>query len=183
MSHAPNHPDPTPRRARRIAVEAVLIALIVVSGRYFKVVPNVEWVSLLSLTAGLLLGAAGGIRVAAAGELLYSLTSPYGLPHPLVLAAQVLGMAPAGLCGGLLRPRAQPFWVFGAIGLATTLWFDAWTNLATAVVTAHSPAAQRLALAAALPFTAVHVAANVALFAALGPLLRSRLSPWLSRAL
>lgn len=173
MSPSQDSHDLALRRARRIAVEAVLIALIVVSGR-FKVVPNVEWVSTLCLASGLVLGTGAGIRVAAAGELLYSLTSPYGLAPPLVLAAQVLGMAPAGLAGGLLRTRAHPFWVFGVTALVTTLWFDLCTNLAT-VLSLGLPLGP--SLAAAAPFAAVHQGSNVVLFAALGPLLRSRLSP------
>ncbi|MBI5835655.1 MAG: hypothetical protein HZB25_00275 [Candidatus Eisenbacteria bacterium] len=177
MPESPDRHEPVSRRARRIAVEAVLAALIVASGR-FHVIPSVEWVSVLCLAAGLLRGVGGGLRVAVAGMLLYSLTSPYGLASPLVLAAQVLGMAPAGLAGGLLRRGTPAFWVYGAAGFLTTLWFDLWTNLATAqYVGALGPS-----LAAALPFTAVHVASNVVLFAALGPLLRSRLSPLFSSA-
>jgi len=163
--------DRTLERARRIAAEAVLAALIVASGR-LKPVPNVEWVSVLCLSAGLLLGPWAGIRVAVAGELLYSLLSPYGLAPPLVLLAQVVGMAPAGLAGGILGPRRAPFWVFGVAGLLTTLWFDLCTNLASApYVGGIKPA-----LLMGAPASALHVGSNVVFFAAVGPALSARLS-------
>ena len=167
--------DRTLERARRIALEAVLAALIVASGR-FKLLPNVEWVSLFCLTAGLLLGPLAGIRVAAVGEFLYSLLSPYGLAPPLVLLAQIVGMAPAGAAGGFLRRRKHPFWVYGAVAIVTTLWFDLWTNLASAPYAG----GVRRALLLALPFSAIHKLSNVVLFSLAGPILHARLSPHFS---
>ncbi len=170
----PNTPESsrTLQRARRIAGEAVLAALIVASGR-LKIIPNVEWVSVLCLAAGMLLGPWAGIRVAVIGELLYSLTSPYGLAPPLVLLSQVAGMAPAGLAGGLMGRRHHPFWAFGASGLFTTLWFDLCTNLASApFVGGIKPA-----LLMAIPLSAVHVASNVLFFSVVGPALGARLWP------
>lgn len=161
---------PASHRARRIATEAVFAALIVASGR-LKVIPNVEWVSVLCLMAGMLLGPWAGIRVAVLGELLYSLTSPYGLAPPLVLFSQTVGMAPAGLAGGLLGRRKTPFWVFGASGLTTTLWFDLCTNLASApFVGGIKPA-----LLMAIPLSAVHIASNTIFFSSVGPAVQSRL--------
>ena len=172
MNSTASDSHPALERARRIAGEAVLAALIVASGR-LKIIPNVEWVSVLVLAAGMLLGPWAGIRVAVLGELLYSLTSPYGLAPPLVLLSQTVGMAPAGIAGGLLGQRKCPFWAFGACGLVTTLWFDLCTNLASApFVGGIKPA-----LLMAIPFSAVHVASNVLFFSAVGPALGARLWP------
>ncbi len=175
MRSASAEPRPELDRARRVALEAVLAALIVASGR-LKVIPGIEWVSLLCLSGGLLLGIGAGIRLALVGEFLYSLTSPYGLAPPLVLVAQLVGMAPAGLAGGLLRRRSFPFWIYGAAGFVTTLWFDACTDLASVPFVG----GLRPAFLAGLPFRAVHVGSNVVLFAALGPLLSARLRPFFS---
>jgi hypothetical protein len=79
-------------------------------------------------------------------------------------------MVPAGLAGGLLGRRKYPFWVFGASGLTTTLWFDLCTNLASApFVGGIKPA-----LLMAIPLSAVHVASNTLFFASVGPAVQSR---------
>jgi len=172
----PDSHDRTLERARRIAVEAMLAALVVASGR-LKPVPNVEWVSVLCLAAGLLLGPWAGIRVAVAGEFLYSLLSPYGLAPPLVLLSQVAGMAPAGLAGGILGRRRTPFWAFGAAGLLTTLWFDLCTDVATAPYVG----GLKPALLMGAPASALHVGSNIVFFAAAGPALQARFSSRFSR--
>jgi len=68
-------------------------------GYLFAGVPNVELMTLIIALSGGVLGArlamAGGVLAA----VVYSLGSPYGLPVPLMLAAQAVGLGTAGVLG------------------------------------------------------------------------------------
>ena len=111
--------------------------------------------------------------------------NPYGPPHPLVLAAQVVGGGAIGALGGLCGPwllpptgregpgpRARTAILLGA-GLAATLVYDLVTNVAQGIVFGSIPVTLAVA---ALP-TLQHVGSNVAIFAVLGNVA----FPWLSR--
>ncbi len=138
---------------------------------YLDSIPNFEFLTVLLFVGGFVLGPAWGALAAALGEFLYSAMNPYGsgLAVPLVLAAQVAGMALAGVAGGwlgraALRPPILRAALVIAAGVAVTVVFDLLTNLASAVM--FGPIVPTLV--AALPFAAIHVATNAALFAAIG---------------
>ena len=76
---------------------------------YLDSIPNFEFLTVLLFVGGFVLGPAWGALAGALGEFLYSAMNPYGsgLAVPLVLAAQVAGMALAGVAGGLARARRR----------------------------------------------------------------------------
>ena len=63
--------------------------------------PNVELMTLVVALAGGALGPGSGFLVGALAASIYSLGSPIGLPPPLLLVAQALGMGMAGWTGHL----------------------------------------------------------------------------------
>ncbi len=143
---------------------------------YLDSIPNFEFLTVILFVGGFVLGPAWGALAAALGEFLYSAMNPYGsgLAVPLVLAAQTAGMACAGMAcagatGGFVgrltasghAPRGV---VVIASGIAVTLVFDLLTNLASAVL--FGPIVPTLL--AGLPFAAIHVGTNAALFALVG---------------
>lgn len=156
------------------------------TGVYAETIPNFEVLTLIVFGAGVLLGARDGALVGGLTMLVFSLLNPYGAVHPLVTAAQVAGMAPAGVAGGWLGRTGIPgarvpvrAVVLGATGGVLTLLFDLLTNLATGVLFGQV----RVTLLGGVPFALWHIGTNVALFATLGvPLVgvfahyRSRLS-------
>lgn len=138
---------------------------------YLDSIPNFEFLTVILFVGGFVLGPAWGALAGALGEFLYSAMNPYGsgLAVPLVLAAQTAGMACAGAAGGLVgrftvHGQARRGVLVIAAGIAVTLVFDLMTNLASAVL--FGPIVPMLL--AGLPFAAIHVGTNAALFALVG---------------
>ena len=141
---------------------------------YVDSIPNFEFLTVILFAAGFVLGPWGGALAGALGEFLYSTINPYGsgLAVPLVLAAQVVGMAFAGFVGGLVGraplaavpSKALRTLVVVAAGIGVTFVFDLLTNLASAFL--FGPVVPTLV--AAVPFALIHVGTNALLFAGAG---------------
>jgi len=162
--------------------QAVLLGLFsgtgVGLGYLLAAVPGVELMTLNAGLAGLALGAPAAALVGAVSAAVYSLGSPFGPPVPVVLAAQVLGVAAAGWLVGsfatVLRrvPARTASLLAGGLGLLAAGLFDLLTNLAVAVAFA-LPLLPTLA--AGLPLAALHGATAAVSFGALLPALAPRL--------
>lgn len=141
-------------------------------------IPGVELMTLNAALAGLALGPAGGAGVGAISAAAYSLGSPFGPPVPLVLGAQMLGLATVGLAGGWLapvlrrRPTLPSVLLAALLGLAAAVGFDLLTNLAVA---AALDLPLRATLLGGLPLAALHAGTCVVAFASLLPPLAGRL--------
>ena len=130
-------------RTRRLALAGMFAGLAWGAG-YVESVPNFEFLTVLLFAGGFVLGPAWGAFSGGLGAFLFSAVNPYGsgLAVPLVLAAQVAGMAFAGAVGGFLgrAPLAalpSPFLraaVVVAAGVGVTVVYDLLTNLASAVL-------------------------------------------------
>ena len=118
---------------------AMFVAVGLVAGLALSAIPNVELVTAVCFVAGFLLGA--GRRGCSCGgltEALFAGFHPMGSSFGLLLVAQVLGMALAGLAG------AMAAWLVGGqtarrvvscrrslgLGMLATIVFDILTNLA-----------------------------------------------------
>ncbi|MBK8166294.1 MAG: ECF transporter S component [bacterium] len=180
-------PNPPSRHSTTVRVP-VLMGLFagtaVGAGYLLAGIPNVELMSLVAALGGVALGPARGAVVGALAAGVFSLASPYGLPAPLLLAAQMAGLGTAGVAGAVAgrRGRAVPgaaprrswrSWPLAALaGLVVTVVYDGLTNLAI-LASFDFPAG--VVLAGALPFFLVHMATNVAFFAVIFPNLAPRL--------
>jgi len=141
------------------------------TGAYLHPIPNFEPLTLPVFCSGVLLGTRDGALVGGLTMLVYSLLNPYGAVHPLVLAAQVAGEALAGAAGGVCARLGVPgrgpvarAVVLAVCGLALTVVFDLITNVATGLVYGQL----RATLLGGIPFALLHLATNVATFAAVG---------------
>ncbi len=165
-------PRPALRPAERVALSGLLAALAAAGGFALAGVPNVEVVSLLVFLSGHLYGAALGAVVGALGEGLYSGANPLGPPPPPIFAGQVLGMAIAGVAGGIVGALPAPrrgtvrAVIFGAAGVTVTLVFHLLTDAAYALVARLTWAY----IVAGIPFYIIHLVTNAGLFAGAGPL-------------
>jgi len=146
-------------------------------------VPNVELMTLVIALSGAALGSRAGAMSGMLAAAIYSLGSPYGLPHPLLLIAQVCGMGMAGVLGRLgSRPvlsalvksqRARAMIWAGGTGFMATFLYDLLTNLSIIQAFELAPA---VVLSTAIPLFLLHTGANTAIFALLFPVLAPRLA-------
>jgi hypothetical protein len=169
--------------SRRLSYAALMVAAGL-TGVYAEQIPNFEVLTLVVFCSGVLLGARDGAWVGALSELVYSVLNPYGMAHPLVTAAQVTGLALAGVAGGLAVKVGVPGWSppVRAVWLAVaafcvTAIFDLLTNVAGGVVYGQ----MKLTLAGGIPFALIHIGTNVMLFAAIGTPLTSVFAHYRSR--
>ena len=135
-------------------------------------------------SAGVLLGARDGALVGAVTMAIFTLLNPYGPAHPVIMAAQVLGMVISGLAGALFaavglpaRPAPARAMVLVAVAVAVTALYDLLTNAATGVVFGQI----RYWLLAGIPFSLWHIGYNVALFAGIGTPLTAVLARYAER--
>lgn len=159
---------------RHIALGGVLAAMAVVATHTLAAIPNVELTSLTLYLGGALLGPAWGGLTGAVSAVALSLTNPLGLPHPVMLGAQVVAYAAWGLIGGVVGERLRSPAQGVAIGVAGTGLFQLLVNGAIVVITGTS---WQAVLIPALPFTGAHVGWNALAFAVLGPPMTQRLQP------
>lgn len=159
---------------RHIALGGMLAALAVVFTHTLAGIPNVELTSLTLYLGGALLGPAWGGLTGAVSAVALSLTNPMGLPHPVMLGAQVLAYAAWGLLGGMVGERLRTPLHGVAIGIAGTALFQVLVNGSIAIVT-ETP--WQAVFVPALPFTAAHLGWNALAFGSLGPALTARIQP------
>jgi energy-coupling factor transport system substrate-specific component len=165
---------------------AMFVAVGVVAGIALSAVPNVELVTAICFLSGFLLGAGAGLLTGGLTEALFAGFNPMGSSIGLLLPAQVLGMALAGLSGALGarlcgegRKGARHAIIIVGLGAAVTLVFDLITNLAFCVMAGFSVSQMAIPFIAAVPFAAIHVGSNVLVFA----LVVAPILPRLERAL
>ncbi len=141
------------------------------TGAYLPRIPNFEPLTLTMFCSGVLLGVRDGMLIGSLTMLVYSLLNPYGAVHPLVLAAQVAGEALTGAAGGVFAGLGLPgrgvvvrAATLAAAGAALTAVYDLTTNVASGIVFGQMKAI----LIGGIPFALLHIATNLAMFAAVG---------------
>jgi len=150
---------------------AAFVAVGIALGLALVAVPNVELVTGVSFMSGFLLGARAGVLTGGLIEALFAGFHPMGSSLGLVLAAQVAGMALAGLLGavaaqatGADRRGIRYAASIVLAGAVTTVIFDVLTNLAFPVMAGFSLSQTLVTLAAGIPFAAIHLLSNLLVF-------------------
>ncbi len=156
-----------------MALTAMFVALMVASGWALALVPNVELVTALACVAGATLGPRLGALIGASGMFIFSATNPVGsgLAFPLLLIAQVIGMALMGLLGGLFvrwpvkrLERAGGRLLLALAGLTGTVIYDGLTSISFPLLSGAGTAEIISVLVAGLAFTLLHQVSNVLIF-------------------
>jgi len=182
MTSSEGHKNQSPP-VRRPVLLGLFAGTCIGLGYLLSGVPNVELMSLVAVLSGVVLGSRYGLVCGSIAATVYSLGSPYGVPMPLILGAQVVGLGVAGAVGGpsgrtirrLQRAgRIRAALVAAALtGLVVTLVFDLLTNLAIVGAFDLEP---MVVLVGAVPFFLIHGGVNTVVFALLLPELVHRMS-------
>ena len=181
-SSSPRHIPPGMVTAVRIGVWS---AAVVAIGYSLVLIPNVEGVTFCIAMAGAVLGWRAGVAVGIIGEGLFSMFNPWGPPGPLLLLAQMLGMAAAGGVAGIIAAALSGkglltrFW-WCVFGVLFSLWFDLLTTLTMPLLAGMEGISLAVIFAAQLPFSAVKVLCNLLLFGVAFVPMRERLLAVLS---
>ena len=165
----------------RSALVAAFMAAVVAVGLTLSLVTHVEGVTLTVFASGVALGSASGALVGAAGMTLYVFanTAVRGFPpSPLpLLAAQAIGMAMAGVVGGLWRrwwlrsgrPHRSALFVLPGLGAFCAAFFQVVTNIVFAFVMSDAPGPRMGVFLSGMSFGLIDIATNAVLFALAGP--------------
>jgi hypothetical protein len=136
-------------------------------------IPNVEAVTAILFTAGYTLGAVRGVAAAVVAAIMYFGFNPQGGLFPPLLAAQIIGISAAPLAGALFKrinARSGLKSLYLAVtAIIVTLWYDILTNLAFPLAVGFDLSGIFITLIAAIPFSAIHLVSNVAIFMILVP--------------
>ena len=158
----------------------LFVAVTIVVGLIFLLIPNIEMVTATIFLAGYFLGSKKGAIVGVVAEFLFSLLNPYGMAAPPLLIAQIISMSIVGYAGGLLYITTSNInnhiiksIQFGIAGFLLTLFFDFLTTLSFAVFMAETSkkifAGIISSLIYGLPFYFLHLVANTIIFALILP--------------
>lgn len=153
---------------------SIFSSLAIGLGYSLLLVPNIELVTAIVFTSGIVMGWRWGLLVGATSEFIFSALNPLGsgLVFPPLIIGQVLGMSLVGFTGGLLKPL---FWEkyfsfikvigLGFCGLILTFIFDSITTLSYPV-SAGFDLPQTIALyLSGIGFTILHQVSNFLVFA------------------
>lgn len=164
-------------RTAMIAKIGVLSGTSVAVGFLLSSIPNVEGMSAITFLSGCLLGPIGGIAVGAIGISVFSVLNPLGPPLPPVLAAQVIAMSLFGLFGSMWKASTKKattaILAAGLLGGVLTLLYGLLTDLAFAASIGRLRHPLPV-IVAGIPFSALHIFSNVAIFIGVGGFLVRR---------
>jgi len=166
----------------KLAKMGVFVALAIVLKLPILSIPNVEFFTFIVFSAGFLFGIIEGAIVGGVSMSLYTTFNPYGLAPLPIAFSQIFCMILIGLLGGIAFKsniicrdpsgsrtdlKICPYWVMGTLAIVLTLIYDLVTNLAVA----YTLGSFIPVMAAAIPFSLIHIASNLAIFVVLTPVL------------
>jgi hypothetical protein len=166
--------------SRWISITAIMTALALVGNYALVAVPNLELGSTVLFVTAYIFGAHMAIWSTLIMSLLFGIINPWGAFIPQIWISQVIGwfyivtvgsiMGRSGSNGKRLEPRK---WELAITGAFVTFIFEQVTNLG---YSATFGVPFFLSVAAALPFTLIHIVSNAVIFSQVVPMLNSALS-------
>lgn len=172
-----------PTRLTNLAKAAVFTSLAVGAGFALLLVPNVELITAIVFTSGVYLGPGWGVVIGATGEFIFSAANPMGsgLIFPPLIISQVLGMAFAGLMGGIGRNvfyhsvwSVQRKLMLGFAGGIITFIFDSLSSLSYPIAAGYEWKQTFAIYLTGMGFMLLHQVSNVIIFSTALPRVFSR---------
>ena len=162
---------------KTLVLTALFAATAAAGGYLLMAIPNVELLTAILFLAGHTLGVWFGMMAALVATFLYFGLNPQGGLFLPLLTAQLLGVILAPIIGGMVSGISLQGWrlalLLGTLGVITTVWYDLLTTLAFPLYAGFDRRGIIATLLLGIPFSAVHIASNAAIFALiLPPLMR-----------
>lgn len=156
---------------KKLAMLAMLVALIVGTDYAMFALPNVKLMDMLVFLTGVWMGPYYGAAAGALSWMVYGTVNPLGFNLVTLLTVVPMEML-YGLIGGLLRKRflvtpTEMFWKFGLVALGTTLAYDLVTNAVTGALFYQNIT---IGILTGIPLSMVHILSNFVQFTVLAPL-------------
>ncbi len=164
-----NNFDITPdNQLRGYVLTAMFAGVGAAAGYMLMAIPNIEAITAVVFIAGYVIGIRRGLIATGIAAFLYFGLNPQGGLFPPLLTAQIIGLAAAPLAGAFfsslkLNKRYHRLYL-GLSALIVTLWYDLLTNLAFPLVAGFDSRGFLTYLAAGIPFSLWHIAANIVIF-------------------
>ena len=152
---------------------AIFCALAIGMGFSLMLVPNIELITVIIFTSGLMLGWRWGALVGGTAIFIYSGLNPMGsgLSFPPLFFMQILGMAITGFTGGLfsrffLEKETNIFSLItlGLLGFICTLIYDFLTLISYPLSAGLGLSGMIAALVKGIGFTLLHEISNTIVF-------------------
>ncbi|MFX1578872.1 MAG: ECF transporter S component [Promethearchaeota archaeon] len=163
-----------------VSIAAIMTALALVGNYALVAIPNLELGSTILFVTAYLFGPLMAIWATLIMSILFGVINPWGGFIPQIWMSQVIGwfyiitigtiMGRRGVDGKRLEPRKAELAITGAF---VTFIFDQITNLGYSA-TFGVPFV--LAIAAAIPFTVIHIISNAVIFSQVVPILDKALT-------
>lgn len=158
-------------RLKKITLISMFVGFAVGSGFALAFLPNVELMTFIIFTSGIVLGSLYGVLVGFLSFAIYSSLNPYGIaPFPLFLA-QVLSGSLIGFAGGAIgkslknaKRRFARHFFSAVVGILLTLIYDILTNLAAYISMGNPSISLGVFVLAGISFAVVHIISNAFVF-------------------
>ncbi|MFX0045849.1 MAG: hypothetical protein ACFE8Z_08380 [Candidatus Hermodarchaeota archaeon] len=159
--------------SRRVSIVAIMTALALVGNYSLVMIPNVELGSTILFVTAYTFGWTIGAPCALIMSVVFGFLNPWGFTIPEILATQIIAWLYIVAAGAMMgssnpveRTKFAKRWQLAATGMFLTLFFDLLTNYGYAVAFGLP---YWVTLVTGLPFMAVHVVSNTAIFGAVIP--------------
>lgn len=165
---------------KKLVFVALLVSLALATNYVLISVPNVKLMDFVTFLAGKTLGFAWGAVTATLIWLVYGTINPYGFSASILPILVVSEMSYC-VAGSLVNdrfsklPNKEKFFIYGIIGLLSTLVYDIATNAAVGILFYGSIVLGLITMNFPLPMGLMHELSNAVIF----PLLSLALEPHL----
>lgn len=159
-------------RNRKIAESGIFIALFLGLGMLFVYVPNVEFITFITVLSAFIFSLRRTLFIVLSGEFLFVLLNPMGssLAYPWLFLAQMLSLCLITVFSSIIsrsagRSGARSFAILSSIwGVVMTLLYDLLTGLSFPLASGFDLQQTIASLVTGIPFYGAHIVSNALIF-------------------
>lgn len=171
---------------RKLVFTALLVSLALATNYVLISIPNVKLMDFVTFLAGKTLGVAWGAATATLIWLVYGTINPYGF-SPSILPILIIAELSYCIVGSVVNGRfsslssKEKFFIYGTIGLLSTLVYDIITNAAVGVLFYGSILYGLITMNFPFPMGIMHELSNAVMFPSLSLALEPYIKLYLER--
>ncbi|MGB9759133.1 MAG: hypothetical protein ACP5KW_03785 [Thermoproteota archaeon] len=157
---------------KKLVFVALLVSLALATNYVLISVPNVKLMDFVTFLAGKTLGFAWGAATATLIWLVYGTINPYGFSAsilPVLIVSEMSYCVAGSLVGNRFSGRSnkEKFFIYGIVGLLSTLIYDIATNAAVGILFYGSIITGLITMNFPLPMGLIHELSNAIMFPSL----------------